>query len=130
MQTTISFSDLAYNLEQLTVQDYVALMTKVGRRRSKHNDKTQLAREAVLLNKILIEFPDYKRQRIANLRDKLESQTITDIENNEFLHLVEESEIWAGNRLNYLVELAALKKTDYFSLVKDLGISFSNQNDA
>ena len=128
MQSTISFSDLAHNLEQLTVQDYVRLITTVGTRRNKREGKTN--REAVLLNKILIEFPDYKKQRMATLRDKLESQTITDIENNEFLHLVEESEIWAGNRLNYLVELAALQKTDYFSLVKDLGISFSNQNDA
>ena len=67
---------------------------------------------------------------IDDKRGKLESQTITDIENNEFLHLVEESEIWAGNRLNYLIELAILQKTDYFSLVSDLGISFSNQNDA
>ena len=128
MQSTISFSDLAYNLEQLTVQDYVRLITTVGTPRNKREGKTK--REAILLNKILIEFPDYKRQQMATLRDKLESQTITTIENNEFLHLVEESEVWAGNRLNYLIELAALQKTDYFSLVKDLGISFSNQNDA
>ena len=50
MQSTISFSDLAYNHEQLTVQDYVALMTKVGTRRNKGNGMTQLEREAVLLN--------------------------------------------------------------------------------
>lgn len=128
MQARISFSDLAYNLEQLTVQDYTHLITTVGTRRSKHNGKTPLEREAILLNQILVEFPDYKRQRIVTLRDKLENETISDIENNEFLHLVEESEIWAGNRLNQLIELAALQKTDYFSLVKKLGISFSNQN--
>ena len=35
MQSTISFSDLAHNLEQLTVQDYVRLITTVGTRRNK-----------------------------------------------------------------------------------------------
>lgn len=129
MQATMSFSDLQYNLEQLTVQDYIRLITSVNTRRKKQHGITQLEREAVLLNKILVEFPDYKQQRITQLRDKLEHQVITEIERNEFLHLVEESEIWAANRLNHLIELATLRKTDYFSLVKDLGITFSNQDD-
>lgn len=129
MQTIMSFSDLQFNLEQLTVQDYIRLLTTVNSSRNKRNPKTQLEQEAILLKNVLIEFPNYKRQRIAVLRDKLENKTITDIENNEFLHLVEEGEIWAANRLQNLIELAALRQTDYFSLVKDLGISFSNQDD-
>ncbi len=129
MQTIMSFSDLQYNLEQLTVQDYIRLLTTVNTSRIKRNPKTQLEQEAILLKNVLIEFPNYKRQRIAVLRDKLENKTITDIENNEFLHLVEEGEIWSANRLQNLIELAALRQTDYFSLVKDLGISFSNQDD-
>ena len=129
MQTIMSFSDLQFNLEQLTVQDYIRLLTTVNSSRIKRNPKTQLEQESILLKNVLIEFPNYKRQRIAVLRVKLENKTINDIENNEFLHLVEEGEIWAANRLQNLIELAALRQTDYFSLVKDLGISFSNQDD-
>ena len=63
-----------------------------------------------------------QRQKYGLLMDKLEQESITEEERQEFLELVAEDEQLRNDRVKYLVELAQLRNISLTKLMADLGL--------
>ena len=79
-------------------------------------------RESELLLRISQDLAPQSRQRIEELTDKMEFESITDQEHAELLRLSDEAEKLAGERLRAVIELAKYRKVSVDELMKQLGM--------
>ncbi len=79
-------------------------------------------REAELLKIVRRRRPAAMYRRYRELARKLEAETLTPDEREEFMPLIEQSEAFAVQRLEALIELAALRNTELPHLMEELGI--------
>jgi len=79
-------------------------------------------RESELLLRISQDLAPQNRQRIEELTDKMEFESITDQEHAELLRLSGEAEKLAGERLRAVIELAKYRKVSVDELMKQLGM--------
>ena len=88
---------------------------------SKKKAKSKKYQEAALLSKhnrtILTKA---KRHRYGELYQKLEADTITEVERQEFLILTKEDEKLRNERVKLLIQLSHLKEVSFNQLLKDL----------
>jgi len=79
-------------------------------------------REAELLQKINQGLPETVQKRYDELSEKLHLETITPEEHKELLKLVDTTELANAERIEYLLELAGLRKVSLNELIRQLGI--------
>lgn len=79
-------------------------------------------KESELLLQIGREFPPEQRQRIENLTDKMEFESITDEEHSELLRLTDLLEADRVERLKAVVELAKYRKVSVDEVMEQLGM--------
>lgn len=125
----LSFSDLVENAVNLDVQDYEKFLQTVNTRRAQRRPGVLSKEESDLLKQIYQTFPQAKNERLKLLNEKIWDETLTEMEHLELLQLIEEQEQWASERMNNLVKLAALRNTEYATLIKQLGISPKTDNE-
>ena|SRR5436853_2190502 len=82
------------------------------------------ASESALLLRINQALPAELRQRIADLRNKREDDSITDAEYNELTSLTDQAEQLHAERMAALGELAKLRGVRLPALMDQLGIHF------
>jgi hypothetical protein len=80
------------------------------------------ATEAVLLDTIWRQLPAEQRQRLNELHDKLEAETLTEAERSELLELVERIEAADVERAEALLALAQKRDVSVRQLMGDLGL--------
>jgi ABC-type transporter Mla subunit MlaD len=79
--------------------------------------------ENALLQKIAATLPTIVQQRYNELRDKLQAETLTPIEHQEILELINVVEQFDADRLQHLVALAQLRQVPLPELLSQLKIS-------
>jgi hypothetical protein len=79
--------------------------------------------ESELLLKINQEFPSELRKRYNELTAKRDAETLTPDEYDELLRLTDQIEMLQARRIEYLSELASIRKVSLPKLMDDLGIS-------
>jgi hypothetical protein len=80
------------------------------------------AAEADLLVTIHRRLPAEQRQRLDELRDKLEAETLTDVERDELLELVERVETADVERAEAMLALAQKRGVSLRQLMEDLDL--------
>jgi hypothetical protein len=91
-------------------------------RRKKTVDKTY--REKVLLGKInQTALAKTELERYIILVEKLELETIQEIEYQEFMQLVAKDEKLRNERVKYLIELSQLRGISLLQLMEDMGLN-------
>ena len=93
--------------------------------RRKTNDKAHLDR--VLLSKInKVILPKGKTERYMSLHIKLEAETISESEYQEFMDLVAQEETLRNERVKYMIELSQLRGITLPQVMNSLGINVSS----
>ena len=111
------FSQMPLDEIERFAQSLNALITQ-----KKSTDKTY--QDRVLLKKInQTVLGETKTKRYQLLVQKMEIETISDLEYNEFMQLAEHEEAIRYERLKYLVELAQLRSISLPKLMVDLGLN-------
>lgn len=79
-------------------------------------------RETELLVKINQGLPEQEARRYRELIEQRRAETLTPNEHRELLRLTEKEEATQAERVQYLAELARLRRTSLSALVEDLGL--------
>lgn len=79
-------------------------------------------KDSDLLLRINRNLPDKQRERIRELTDKLEFESITDKEQSELLRLTDKAEQLQAERLQAVLELAKLRSVSVETVMKQLGV--------
>jgi helix-turn-helix protein len=108
--------DLVEIVAQLPEEDLNDFMTRVNLFRQRQ------ATEEALLAAIRQRLPDEQRERLSELRDKLEAETLTETERAELLALVEQVEDADVERAKALLALAQKRGVSVRQLMIDLGL--------
>lgn len=127
--TQLSFSDLVEKAVNLDVQDYEKFLHLVNTRRAQKRPDVLSKKESDLLKKIYEPFSPTQKARLEFLNSKIWDETLSETEHKELLQLIETQEQWAAERMNNLVKLATLQNSDYLTLVKQLGIPTTTDNE-
>jgi len=122
MQTHSSLDDLVENVAHLDNQTFQNFLLDVYSRRAKQRTPAIQPEEVNLLEKINTAFPIEKWERLDFLDSKLENSTLLVEEHAELMALTEAYEAYMMRRLEYLGQLAELRKTTLREVMKQLGI--------
>lgn len=119
----ITTENLLNAVIQLPENEFNRFVEKAKRlRRSSPPDDSQ--RAADLLHKINSVFPAEKRRRYRELYAKSQAADLAAKERRELLKLSDEFETLNARRLEYLGELAEIRRQSLKDLINDLGIKF------
>lgn len=122
MSITIHLSNqIEEKLKSITTQNGLDLEVYLEQLITENVEK-RLSKEDDLLLKINQGVSIEKWQRFYVLKEKKESQTLTEIEHQEIISIYSEIENIHAQRMLYLVELANLRGTNLRSLMTQLGI--------
>lgn len=130
VQLQITTEQLFEAIQQLPVKEQLKLRNRLSQLpESKKNDngthrKTPVEIETDLLARIRLysQLPQRPQRRLNQLRRKKQAETITDSELTELQSLWSRVEWMNVERLEALIELTKLRKTDLESLMRDLGL--------
>jgi hypothetical protein len=112
-----NFSDLPLKDIEYFIQELNAL---VVRKRNKDTEK----RDKFLLRKINESvLSDVFMQQYTTLQEKMEVETLSDLEHKELLQLVEKEEKIRNKRFQYLIELSQLRAISLGELMQKLGLN-------
>lgn len=113
-----SVSQIPVNELEYFVQELNALIT-----RRKTNDKAYLDRALLSkINKAIL--PKSKTERYMSLHIKLEAETISESEYQEFMDLVAQEEELRNERVKYMIELSQLRGVALPQVMNSLGLNF------
>ncbi len=79
-------------------------------------------KESELLLRINRNLPDGERERILELTNRLEFESITDKEQAELLRLTDKAEMLQAERLQAVMDLAKLRGVSFEGVMKQLGV--------
>jgi hypothetical protein len=112
-----SVAQIPVNELEYFVQELNALIT-----RRKTNDKAYLDRMLLSkINKAIL--PKTKTERYMSLHIKLEAETISESEYQEFMDLVTQEEELRNERVKYMIELSQLRGVTLPQVMSSLGLN-------
>lgn len=121
-EINIEIDELLTGVSHLQTSDLEDFLAEVSILLAHRKVSNLPAREAELLQEINRAFPASSQQRYDELSAKLRAGTITITEHQELLALIDQSEMFAANRLEKLLELARLRQLTLPELMNQLGI--------
>jgi hypothetical protein len=112
-----NFSDLPLKDIEYFIQELNALVVRKRNKDAEKRDKFLLRKinESVLSDTFI--------QQYAILQEKMELETLSDLEHKELLQLVEKEEKIRNKRFQYLIELAQLRAISLGELMQKLGLN-------
>jgi hypothetical protein len=112
-----NFSDLPLKDIEYFIQELNALVVRKRNKDAEKRDKFLLRKinESVLSDAFI--------QQYAILQEKMELETLSDLEHKELLQLVEKEEKIRNKRFQYLIELAQLRAISLGELMQKLGLN-------
>ena len=114
-------SKLQYYIEQAD-PSFLQIVQVMFEQYFKEEKKWQIDREKELLTLIDMELSDAKKERVDELDTKRSLQLLTPEEHAELIELVYEVEAFNAQRMQYLSELAKLRKIHIRTMMKNLNI--------
>ncbi len=122
MNVQPSVTDLLDNISQLGKNDFEVFFREILSLRARRVAQVLPQAESVLLGNVYQHLPDDIEQRYEVLSEKRQAQTIQPDEYTELLKLVDIVEKYNVQRLQYIVELANLRKMTVQDLMQQLGL--------
>lgn len=126
IKSSVTIEDLLQGVAQLEgkeLDDFIQKALSISvRRKAGHLEE----RESELLELINESLPGQVWERFRELDEKRRSETLTEAEQEELMHINREMEAKNVQRIKCLSELALLRKTDLRSLMNQLGIPGSH----
>jgi hypothetical protein len=118
----IGLDELLTGVSQLETPDLEGFLTEVSILLAHRKVASLPQREAELLQAINKGLLPSSQQRYDELSAKLRAEAITDSEHKELLALIDQSEVFAAERLERLLELAQLRQITLPELMDQLGL--------
>ena len=112
-----SVSQIPVNELENFVQELNAVITRRKTNNKEYRERALLSQ----INKTVL--PNNKAERYVSLHLKLEAETLTESEHQEFMDLVAQEEILRNERVKYLIELAQLRAVTLPQLMNSLGLN-------
>ena len=112
-----SISQIPVNELENFVQELNAVITRRKTNNKEYRERALLSQ----INKAIL--PNNKAERYVSLHLKLEVETLTESEYQEFMDLVAQEEILRNERVKYLIELAQLRAVTLPQLMNSLGLN-------
>ena len=122
VEIQLSSQELLKAVEQLSLTDLEQFVSQVLLLQAQRKAKNLPQAEAELLQKINQGIPSDTQKNYDELIAKRQDETLTPEEHRKLLHLTEHIEKLQAQRLEYLGELARLRKTSLTALMENLGI--------
>ena len=112
-----SVSQIPVNELEYFVQELNALIVRRKTTNKEYRDKALLSK----INQTVL--PQNKAERYVHLHLKLEAETLSESEYQEFMDLVAQEEILRNERVKYLIELSQLRAVTLPQLMNALGLN-------
>ena len=122
VEIQLSSQELLKAVEQLSLTDLEQFVSQVLLLQAQRKANNLPQAEAELLQKINQGIPSDTQKNYDELIAKRQDETLPPEEHRELLHLTEQIEKLQAQRLEYLAELARLRKTSLTALMENLGI--------
>lgn len=122
VQATLTTEDLMAALEQLEPAEAEKVARRLLHLQARRRAPDVSAREAELLREIYRQKRPGFQDRFDQLNAKRRAFALSSEEQEELLHLVEESESFTVRRLEVLGELAQLRQMTLSALMRQLGL--------
>lgn len=126
VQAKLSTDDLLKAVDQLDKRNLESFLQKILVLVAGRKAPSLPQNEAELLKKINQIFPQEIQQRYSSLIARRNSETLTDAEHAELLKLTDQVENLERRRIEYLAELAQLRRTTLNQVMQQLGIQPPN----
>ena len=122
IETQLTFDRLLANLDQLSSEELNQLAWQAVTVRTQRKSDSLLGHEAQLLETVNRTLPATDQLRYDVLIAKRDAELLTEIEVEELLALTDSAEQMQVDRLQALIELAALRRVSVHELMTSLGI--------
>jgi len=122
VEVQLSSEELLKAVAQLSQPDLEQFLSQVLLLQAQRKATTLPQAEAELLLKINQSLPSDAQKHYDELITKRQAETLTPDEHTELLHLTEQIERLQAQRMEYLAELARLRRTSLTTLMENLGI--------
>lgn len=123
IKSHITVTDLINALEQLSLTDLDVLTEKALQMRAKII-APQLSKEETVLYEIINKgIPEFEQKRFIELEQKRLSQTLTTLEHQEGLKLIDKREDYENQRLEAMIKLSQIKEISFKELSQQLGLT-------
>lgn len=126
MDTPLSTAEMLNNAALLDAQTLDQFVQNLIALRARRKLAAPGGQEAALLEKINRGLPAEQLQRFLYLQERRESETLTDLEHEELMELIAAIERLNAERVQYLGELAQLRKIPVRQLMRELGLFPAN----
>ena len=124
IQTEVDLKTLISSVATLKLKDLESFAQELNAIITRKKSKSKSFRDAELLslhNQTIL--TKVKRERLSDLIQKMESETMTERERKELLVLTKEEEKLRNERVKILIELSQLRSIPFPQLMKDLGLN-------
>lgn len=118
----LSAADFVHGIDCLPASELEKVFEHILALRARSKVKNLSAQESQLLQQINQPVPQPLQQRFDQLREKKHSYFLTEAEQQEYLWVIEQIEQCDAERLEYLIDLAKLRRIPLRQLMQDLGI--------
>jgi hypothetical protein len=122
VEVQLSSEELLKVVAQLSLPDLERFVSQVILLQAQRKTSNLPQAEAELLLKINQGIPSDTQKYYDELITKREAETLTPDQHNQLLELTEQIEKLQAQRIEYLAELARLRKTSLTALMENLGI--------
>lgn len=115
-----SVSQIPVNELEYFVRELNALITRRKESNKEYRDRALLSK----INQAIL--PKDKTERYISLHLKLEAETISESEYQEFMDLVAQEEELRNERVKYMIELSQLRGVTLPQVMSSLGLNFGS----
>ncbi len=123
LNAELSVDQLIKAVTQLPQTEFNEFLHTISRIHPLHEEHRLSARESQLLLNINQGIPTTMQQRYDELIEKRDARSLTSAEYDELLHLTDQVELLDAKRVEYLLELARLRKQSLPLLMEELGLT-------
>jgi hypothetical protein len=123
LNAELSLDQLVNAVTQLPQTEFEEFLHTINRIHPLHEEHRLSPRESELLLKINQGIPPDMQRRYDELIEKRDARTLTSAEYEELLQLTDQVELLDAKRIEYLLELARLRKQPLAMLMNELGMA-------
>ena len=122
IQVQASREELLQAIQQLDKTEFAGLVTEILSLRAQRAAPILSADETALLQRVNQHLTDADQRRRAQLLENLAAETLTAEEHTELIRLNDEAERLNAQRLEALVQMAALRQVSLRQVMQDSGL--------
>ena len=123
LNAELSLDQLVNAVTQLPQTEFEEFLHTINRIHPLHEEHRLSPRESELLLNINQGIPPDMQRRYDELIEKRDGRTLTSAEYEELLQLTDQVELLDAKRIEYLLELARLRKQPLAMLMNELGMA-------